>query len=174
MRSRLEKRFTFLYTGEAAAMVVFIFVSFLWHLSFPGLGLFYLFSFWVSFLLLLFLLMQGSYYWYSKRRRLKKEGTSITPDRVVQYLWRMKRWNVIWIWIAPLSFFIDVYIWYPSLPLGMAIALFIYIFSILEYINYFHLQLSYDNVSDIKYLAKTRRLKQACISKDFVRKRLNR
>ncbi len=64
----------------------------------------------------------------------------------------------------------DFFKWYPSLPLGgLYISGFIYIFAILEYINYFHIQLSYDNLSDINYLIKSKRLKQACLSKDFER-----
>lgn len=69
-----------------------------------------------------------------------------------------------------MMFVIDLIKWNPTLPLaGLAFVGFVYTFAILEYINYFHVQLSYDNSSDLKYLLKTKKLKQACISKDFER-----
>ncbi|MED1916805.1 hypothetical protein P4V64_15925 [Bacillus thuringiensis] len=72
--------------------------------------------------------------------------------------------------LAPVLFMIDMWRWQAALPVaGLTIVGGIYALGVLEYINYFHLQLSYDNRSDMKYLMKTKRLKQACISKDFQR-----
>ena len=84
MRKELEKRLSYLYTGESIAIVGFIIVSFLLNKANPQLQLYSLTSFWVSFFLLEFLLVQGSIYWYSKWRRLKSENTSVTPIRMVQ------------------------------------------------------------------------------------------
>ncbi|KON90297.1 hypothetical protein AF332_13555 [Sporosarcina globispora] len=71
--------------------------------------------------------------------------------------------------MIPAAFIADYNIWHPSAPQGLTIAAFIYIFAILEYINYFHIQLSYDNRSDINSLKQTKRFKQASLSKDFKR-----
>ena len=84
MRKELEKRLSYLYTGESIAVVGFIIVSFLLNKANPQLQLYSLTSFWVSFFLLEFLLVQGSTYWYSKWRRLKSENTSVTPIGMVQ------------------------------------------------------------------------------------------
>lgn len=71
--------------------------------------------------------------------------------------------------LAIVGFTFDVIKWYPSLPLGgLTITLFIYIFAILEFINYFYIQLSY-SFSEIKDLLKSRKLKKSCMSKDFKR-----
>ncbi|MGG3805434.1 general stress protein [Metabacillus fastidiosus] len=170
MKVHLEKRFHYLFTGESFAVIMFIFLSFLLNKVYPSLKLYSLYSFWCSFFLLEFLLVQGSIYWYSKWNRLRKENISVTPVRVVQWLVRIKRWNIWLIIVIPVSFIIDFFTYYPSFPTGgLSIAGFIYIFAILEYINYFHIQLSYDNPADIKYLLKHKRLKQACLSKDFER-----
>ena len=170
MKFKLEKRLSYLFTGESMAFFGFIIVSFLLNKAYPQLQLYSLCSFWFSFFLLEFLLAQGSVYWYSKWKRLRKENTSVTPIRMVRQLKKVKKWNIGLIIILPVSFIIDFFIWYLSLPVGgLSIAGFIYIFAILEYINYFHIQLSYDNFSDIKYLLKSKRLKQACLSKDFER-----
>ena len=170
MKKLLEKRLAYLYKGERNAIIVFIVISYLYNFAFPSIQLYSLFSFWTSFLLLEFILLQGTIYWYKKWNRLRKENTPITPIQTVKQLRRFKKINIILIAISILAFAIDFSKWHPSLPvLGLSIAGFICIFAVLEYINYFHIQLSYDNISDIKYLLKTKRLKQACISKDFKR-----
>ena len=152
------------------AVVGFIIVSFSLNRAYPQLQLYSLFSFWVSFFLLEFLLVQGSVYWHSKWKRLKNENISVTPVRIVKRLKKLKKWNMGLMIVSPFMFVFDLFKWYPSLPLGgLYLSGFIYIFAILEYINYFHIQLSYDNLSDIKYLLKSKRLKQACLSKDFER-----
>lgn len=57
--------------------------------------------------------------------------------------------------LAPVLFMLDMWRWQAALPVaGLSIVGGI-------------LQLSCDNRSDMKYLMKTKRLKQACISKDF-------
>ncbi|MGM1035961.1 MAG: general stress protein [Bacillota bacterium] len=168
MKKLLEKRLAYLYKGERNAIIVFIVISYLYNFAFPSIQLYSLFSFWTSFFLLEFILLQGTIYWYKKWNRLRKENTPITPIQTVKQLQRLKKINIILIAISLLAFAIDFSKWYPSLPvLGLSIAGFICIFAVLEYINYFHIQLSYDNISDIKYLLKTKRLKQACISKDL-------
>ena len=170
LRRQVEKRLSYLYTGESMAVVGFIIVSFLLNKAYPQLQLYSLTSFWLSFFLLELLLVQGSIYWYSKWKRLKRENTSVTPIQMVQQLKKIQKWNISLMIVPPFIFVIDFLQWYPSLPIdGLSISGFIYIFAILEYINYFHIQLSYDNSSDIKYLLKSKRLKQACLSKDFER-----
>lgn len=114
--------------------------------------------------------MQGSIYWYTKWKRLKVENTIKTSIETIKRYKSLKKLNIILIIISIFAFAFDFFIWYPSLPLvSLGIAGFIYIFAVLEYINYFHLQLSYDNLSDVKYLLRTKRLKKSCLSRDFGR-----
>jgi len=170
LRNTLERRLHYLYSGELTSTIVFIIVSYVFNLVFPNLHLYSLLSFWVSFFLLEFLLLQGTYYWYSKLRRLRTEKISITPIKTVLQLQKFKKLNKIVIVLAVLAFIVDFVKWYPSLPIwGIAVAVFIFIFAILEYINYFYIQLSYDNLSDIRYLMKEKKFKKSCISKDFER-----
>ncbi|WLR42303.1 general stress protein [Bacillus carboniphilus] len=172
MKKKLEKRFSYLYTGEFISFVLFIVVSYPLNYLFMmrDQQLYSLYSFWLAFILLEFLLLQGTIYWYSKLKRLREEKNPITPGKVVRLLHRLKKVNVVIIIFTILAFLVDLIIWYPSLPLvGLAVALFVYIFAILEFINYFYIQLSYDNISDIKYLFKNKKLKKSCMSKDFKR-----
>ncbi|HDR7718384.1 general stress protein [Bacillus albus] len=170
MKRTLEKRLSYLYTGELFSVITFIFTSYLLNYAYPTLYLYSLYSFWVSFLLLEFILLQGTLYWYVKWKRLKKEKISVTPIRMIHYLKVLKKINIAFIIAGFITVTIDFVIWYPDLPLGgLSFTLFIYIFALLEYINYYHTQLSYDNISDIKHLIKSKKLKQSCISKDFQR-----
>ncbi|MDA1567903.1 general stress protein [Bacillus cereus] len=170
MKKKLEKRLLSLYKGEAFAIIIFIFSSYLFNFIYPQLRLYSLYSFWVSFFLLEFLLLQGTVYWYVKWKRLKKEKTSSTPVQIVQRLQGLKKINIGLIILGPIIFVVDILKWYPSLPLGgLSLVGFIYVFAVLEYINYYVVQLSYDNISDIKHLWNSKSLKQATIKKDFKR-----
>ena len=172
MRKTLEKRLTYLYTGELFSIITFVPVCYLVNYAFPNLQLYSLYSFWISFILLEFLLLQGTIYWYAKCKRLRNEKKAITPSKVVRLLHYLKMLNIVMMITAIVVFFFDFIKWYPSLPLqGLTIAFFIYIFAILEFINYFYIQLSYDNTSDIKSLIRMRKLKYSSLYKDFKRMR---
>lgn len=170
MGKRLEKRLFYLYTGESTAFVMFIFLSTLLNRTYPDLRLYSLYSFWVSFFLLEFLLVQGAVYWYAKAKRLKRDHTFRTPIHVVRRLQTLEKVNIGLIIVALSMFGVDFLMLYPSLPVaGLALAGFIYVFAILEFINYFHVQLSYDNKADIQNLLRSKRLKPSSIRKDFRR-----
>lgn len=170
MKKKLERRLFYLYSGELFCIVLFIFVSYIFNSVNTNLRLYSLCSFWVSFLLLECFLLQGTIYWYSKWKRIKIEKTSITPIKVVRRLHSLKTLNIVLIIIPIFAFLFDFIKWYSSLPIGgLLVVLFIYIFAVLEYINYFYIQLSYDNISDLRYLLKSREFKQSCMNKDFKR-----
>ncbi len=168
LKKALENRLVYLYSGELFSIIIFVPTSYLINYAFPNLQLYSLYSFWVSFILLEFLLLQGTIYWYIKLKRLRNETNPITPIKIVRQLHNLKIMNMIIIVITIIVFAFDFIKWYPSLPFGLTITFFIYIFAILEFINYFYVQLSY-NVSGIKDLLRSRKLKNSCINKDFKR-----
>jgi hypothetical protein len=170
LKQKLVKRFSYLYTGELSAVIVFFFISFAMNEIFTYLRLYSLYSFWASFLLLEFILAQGSVYWYMKWKRLKEGKSSITPNHVLHKFKQVKKWNFVFILLSPCFFILDLLVLESPLPLGgLLIAGCIYIFAIIEYINYFHIQLSYDNISDIKFLVQTKKLKKASLAKELER-----
>lgn len=170
MRTLIKNRLSYLYKGELFGIITFIFLSLLFNRVFPELRIYSLYSFWVSFILLEFLLLQGTVYWYVKWKRLIIERNSITPIQIVKLFNRIRKLNIIWIFVTPLVFVIDIFKWYPILPRGgLTLSGFIYIFACLEYVNYFHFQLSYDNFSDIRNLIKSKKLKKSSLNKDFRR-----
>lgn len=168
LREKFKKRFLYLYTGELLAIISFILISCLLNLVYPELQLFSLYFFWGSFFLLEFILLQGIIYWRAKWKRLRNENISITPNKIINLLKFLKKINILLIFLCPILLYMDFLKCYQALPLkGLYISGFIYFFSLLEYINYYHIQLSYDNISDIRYLLKSKKLKQSCICKDF-------
>lgn len=170
LKKTIEKRLAYLYSGELFSMITFVPVSFLLNYAFPNLQLYSLFSFWVSFIFLEFLLLQGTIYWYVKLKRLRNENDPIIPLKVIRQLHDLKPVNMVMVITVIVVFAFDFIKWYPSLPLGgLIITFFIYVFAILEFINYFYIQLSYDNVSDIKSLLRSRNLKISSLNKDFKR-----
>ena len=170
MRKTLEKRLTYLYSGELVSIILFIPVSYLLNRANPSLQLYSLYSFWVSFILLEFLLIQGTIYWYAKLIRLRNENNSTTPIGVVRLLHHMKVVNVFILIAGIFAFILDIVKYNSSLPVtGLVISMFIYIFAILEFINYFYVQLSYDNGKDMKNLIRRRKLKISSLRKDFKR-----
>lgn len=170
LKKRLEKRFKYLYTGELFSVFGFLIASWCVNKAYSNLKLYSLSSFWFALILLEIILLQGVLFWYSKYRQLQKENSTVTPINVVRLLRRLQKLNIVII-IAILFFFtIDFIRFNQSLPIGgIKISVFIYLFAILEYINYFHIQLSYDNSSDIKYLFTNKKLKRAILNKDFER-----
>lgn len=170
LKKTLEKRLSSLCYGELVSILIFIPVSYLINHTYPNLQLYSLPSFWVSFILLEFLLLQGTTYWYIKLKRLKNENNSTTPNNIVQKFYHLKKVNMILIALTLVVFALDFIKWYPTLPLGgLILSLLIYVFAILEFVNYFYIQLSYDNKSDIRNLLDRKKLKPSSMSKDFKR-----
>lgn len=170
MKRHIENRLKYLYSGELIAVICFVILSLLINHNYPDLKLYSLFSFWTAFLLLEFLLLQGSMYWYIKFKRFRNEKTYITPANVVRRLIKLRKLNLLLIAIPLLAFIYDFFRLQPLLPVGgLLIALFIYLFAILEYVNYFYMQLSYDNIADLLYLKRHKSLKQASIKRDINR-----
>jgi len=172
MRQIVAERFAYLYRGELFTVITILPLSWFGNRLFPQLQLFELSAFWMSLFLFELLLIQGASYWYSKWSRLKKEGTSITPVSVVQRLKSCRVINLSLIALTTCMFGIDWIRFQSEIPVsGLQIALLLYVCAILEYINYFHIQLMYDNRSDVQYLIRNKRLKRSALSKDIQRLR---
>ncbi|WP_019394563.1 hypothetical protein [Priestia filamentosa] len=170
MKDRMERRLSYLISGETFAIIMFPIIYAVSFFAYQDLKLHFLFSFWLSFFLLEFILLQGSLYWRVKLKQLKKESSIILPQRVVRTLQVLETANGGLLLLTLLFFVIDFLIWYPNIPFKeLSITGCIFIFAFLEYVNYFYIQLSYDNISDLKFLIRTRRLKEAYIKKDIRR-----
>ena len=103
------------------------------------------------------LLIEGSYLWFSisKRLRLKGEHNFIKVFRALRKL----NFLLFTLIITVISF-------NPfSGPFDRIVTAAFILLAILEYINYFEIQLMYDNENDKKYLRQYKRLKVAKLKK---------
>ncbi|KAA0546997.1 general stress protein [Bacillus sp. BGMRC 2118] len=168
MKYHVDKRLTYLYTGETVAIFMFIGLSYMWNQTFPTYQLYSLYSFWGSFSVFLFILVQGSVYWYSKQKQLRNFHSMKVPYSVLRGLQLCKTTNMICILFIPLLFILDGILFWSDIPTsGLAVSLFFYLFAIAEHINYYYIQLSYDNRSDIDYLLKQKKLKRSQLYREL-------
>lgn len=123
---------------------------------------------WAAFLNVM-LLWQGSHYWILKLKVLLREEVDESLE-----LSRLRRWkfrNLLW--------FYPMLVWMPlcwmahsptSGQVNWAVGLLIS--ALLEQVNYFHVQLMVDNASDVRWLMRNGRLKEASLAKDLRQSRL--
>lgn len=136
----MKKQLLNLATGELAAAIVFIFV---YHSFSPGRASFLAFSY------LIFILLQGSLYWFYRYLliRKQKDGHSL----VKQLLKVLQRLNSLLL--------LGVAISIPITQTGLKdfiVAIVIFLFGMIEYINYYWYRLSYGQSGfNIKILWKT-------------------
>lgn len=99
--------------------------------------------------LLDFILLQGSIYWYICLRRI--DGKNV-PKKNAQIYSNLKVINLFLILL-----YIPIFFRFKASTNHSMIGIFIYIFSILEYINYFFIRLSYKN--PLHFFANLKRFK---------------
>ncbi|WP_299245537.1 hypothetical protein [uncultured Aquimarina sp.] len=143
--------------------------------TFPGL-LVYLFftkSFTDIFFLLygvlicIIILIQGQHYWKLKLYRLIDKP--FNQEKNLNIFKNCKKLNLILIGFIPIMFGIQLYQndWQIIPENLISWGILANSFAILEHINYYSRQLMIDNLSDLEYLKRNRRLKIASLAKDL-------
>ncbi|PYZ97606.1 hypothetical protein CR205_03150 [Alteribacter lacisalsi] len=132
---RLEKRLVYLFTGEWMSAGVFAVLYFYFSSEFAlsgSIGLMF------SVALLCLILLQGGLYWFVRWRTVRtgKPGT-----QVYRQLPYWKRVNQALLLIGGVVLLLEIILAAPVLPVILAI-MFVYGFAVIEYINYFHVQLT--------------------------------
>lgn len=123
-------------------------------------------------LICIYILFQGQNYWklklYSLTGKLFKQHESI------QFFKKAKNINIFLISFMPLIFILQLYInqWAFELKGVFVWSLIANIFAIAEYINYYHTQLMVDNMADLNYIFKNKKLKPASLKKDLEQNQL--
>ncbi|MCE7792944.1 hypothetical protein K8O68_11005 [Salipaludibacillus sp. CUR1] len=134
-RKSLNRRLVYLFTGELSAILVFTFLFF--YFSFNTEQSYSLF---LAFFILLFILLQASAYWLIKWKHLRTHRPF--PAYFSNLLRSFKKINLLLLSIVPVTIFIDL-MSEPSLTFRLfSVMMLIYGFAIIEYINYFHIQLT--------------------------------
>lgn len=112
-----------------------------------------------------YLLLQGALYWQLKHRALTK-ATKL-PDYFGPLFKGFKRSNLVLFCGVGIAFILQLLSggWDARLawPLG------IYLFAVLEHINYYHYQLMYDTSNAVRYVVHNRRLRKAALGGDLKR-----
>lgn len=163
------KQFSHLATGELTAVVVFAIVVYLLMERFPELRLLSHLPFWSAFLTLEFILLQGSLYWFLKFRSHQKNCTSV-PFGAIRAFRILQILDLGLIGLSLILIIVGI-IREPGFPaIRLAISIFVLLFAMAEYVNYFHYQLSY-KMAEWPLVIRSRRLKKSCLSKDFREKK---
>lgn len=160
---KVSNRFNYLRGMEALAAIVLPIIFILdWRKSVTGvhwpLGLSALFS--VSYLLL-----QGALYWQMKHRALS--ASAPLPRYFDRLFSGFKVSNLMLFCAVALGFITQLASagWNIQLawPLG------IFLFAVLEHINYYHYQPMYDTSASVRYVLRNRRLRKAALGVDLGR-----
>lgn len=117
--------------------------------------------------LVVFILAQGTYYWKLKLYELQDKD--VDNQKVLKRFRRFELINSCLIFIFP-SILVTQTLYFNKifvLQLNKGWALFAYVFGIAEHVNYYYVQLMYDNKNDWKYLQIYKRLKIASLRKDL-------
>ena len=161
----IKKQLISLCLGEIVASIAFIIALLTFKYNFGleiNLEIIY------PFFILLFVLFQGSYYWYYCLKRIGKKSRN--TKRFKGFYKQLKLLDLILIIIYPLIlvykvvFLKDLIIRFET-----TLGLFIYIFTMLEYVNYFYVRLSYNNPNEFISLMKTNNLQKSSLSKKLKR-----
>lgn len=160
---QLKNRFNYLRGMEALAAIVLPLIFILdWRkpateVHWP-LGLAALFS--VS-----YLLVQGALYWQLKHRSLS--ASAPLPGYFERLFNTFKASNLVLFGAVALGFAVQIVSdgWHTKLawPLG------IFLFAVLEHINYYYYQLMYDTSASVRYVLRNRRLRKAALGVDLSR-----
>ncbi|HZW78488.1 MAG TPA: hypothetical protein VFF21_09315 [Flavobacteriaceae bacterium] len=168
-RQRLIKRLTWYYPLEkfhafVTAPLLLIYANYLFSIKdsvFISYGL----------LVCIFILYQGQHYWKIKLHRLRNKP--IDQQKTLKFFLRQKKINIVLLSAIPAIFLFQLWlnggkiIDYKILFWGV----FTNGFALLEYINYYHIQLMIDNQWDVEYVLKNRKLKTASLANDLRRRK---
>lgn len=168
-REKLVKRYRYLWTGELAAILLFVYLL-LYYAAADGR--------WSNWILRIYsvsvvvIILAQSIPWWRWKLRLLQEGRREMPAYIVSRYARLRTLN--WLLIAGFGLavvakaqvtdaaIIGPDLWYGLLILGGAV---------LEQVNYYHYQLMYDSAYDLNHLRTERRLRRGTIAKVLDRRR---
>ena len=164
MYQKLTNKFFKLFTGELAATVMFAGV-WLMFLSIHEWTKPYLTSIapLFAFLLLEFLLVQGSYYWYLKWRQAKSRNLSVLPEYHLKVFRGLKIMNLLLLGVGfvlviyELINYSNEFYWF----------LFLYLFALAEYINYYHVRLSYQTTEELKGFIRHKKFSRSKLAQEL-------
>lgn len=162
-RELLRKELKRLAICEVMAIPNFWFVYMAWYFVFITIGKDFVHTSTIVYplTLLSFILLRGSIYWYICLRRI--DGKKV-PGKTPHIYSKLKIVNLFLIVI-----YLPIFLMFKVSIYSSLIGMFIYIFSILEYINYFFIRISYKNPKHFFANLKTGKFPKSQIVKEIER-----
>ncbi|MGN7298688.1 hypothetical protein [Ferdinandcohnia sp. SAFN-114] len=166
MKARAQKKLFSLWTGELSAAILF---AVLWLLYIPTfewsanylITIPHLFAF----CMLEYILFQGSYYWYLKWKRVKQGKSSSLPESYLTRFRFFKKSNLVLL-VVGLPFLV----YQATFSKGLYWYLFLYGFAMVEYINYYHIRLSYMSTEEMKEFIRQKGFRQSILARELDKK----
>lgn len=165
MKSKVEKKLFRLFTGEFTALFLF---ALIWIYSVPGFAgaTDYFISNTAIFILLELILLQGSVYWYLKWRRVRKRLSFNLEKEELRPFVICKRINTLLFFMIAL-YFVYNYIQSPGGNVFYFIVLFL--FALIEHINYYYVRLSYMHPEEIEEFRKQKGFRKSILAREIER-----
>lgn len=162
VKDQLQRRLRCLWTLELAN-ALFFFPLFYYVISLNlRLGWFSL----VSLIVVCAELVVGAAFWFLKSRALAASEPLSRPDtRRTFHATKLAFAAALPVLFA--LFVVRAFVQHDASPGELLVGGGLMIMALLEYINYYHVQLSYDNRADLQYLLTHRRLKRAVMVRDL-------
>jgi len=161
MHNKVKKKLLHLYTGELAATIVFaiVWLAFFQQYDWAKITVYTAYAF----ALLEFILLQGTYYWYLKYNQIKQSDYGPLPHSKLRIFKRLKTINLALIGLG-FPFLIAQLI---ELPATFYFFLFLYLFAIAEYINYYYIRLSYQTSEEINDWLRHKKLRSSRLAREL-------
>jgi hypothetical protein len=160
---KLRKKLISLCTGEIVASITFILclTSFKYTIGLK-INTMLLFPFYI----LIFILLQGSYYWFYCLRKISNKNINTSWFKRVYKMLRVI--NFVLLIVCPFVIGYDLIMGNTvGINKETALSIFIYLFSILEYINYFYIRLSYSKFDDIIMMLQLKKVVKSSLAKEL-------
>lgn len=119
----------------------------------------------VSMLNICFILAQSVLYWHLKLQSIRQHETAL-PAYAYRVFSFFKRANLLILAVYPVLFVLSQ----VTSSVGFQVTIWshlLYVFSMLEYVNYYHYQLSHDNLKDVRYLIRHKKIRRSPLWTDM-------
>lgn len=164
MRKKMEKKYYSLFTGELSAGIVFVAIWIMFLMKKSEINTFLTSYYSVyAFVLLEFVLLQGSLYWYLKLKQARKNSFTKLPNSTLKIFSIFKKVNLLLFIIGAILLIIQV----VTLRTEMFWYAMIYVFALVEYINYFYIRLSYLSPEEMKEFRQLKGFKPSKLAKEL-------
>lgn len=163
IKKSIKRKLISLCTGEIVASFMFILALISFN-NYTPLNIDEIILY--PFSVLIFILLQGSYYWFYRFKMIT--GRRINKNRFINIYRALKIIDLILLVLYPaVIIYKFAYDNFAFTTGSIFMGIFIYIFGIAEYINYYYIRLSYGKVKDIVALIKLKNLKKSSLNKEL-------